>query len=440
MPLIVGQYDAESDRVLIQTQIQKEERDVGELVLIDADSGSILKRQDLDAVVLPWHDMICPMGGSEYLMTAREGEMRAFVGIFNCRGDGEPLMRVGFEPQVQKALRSSCEMSDVTYATFDMDEHGKARMIHGVLFMPKNLPVVESQRAALIYAHGGPTANTAKAWSADVQFLTSLGYIVFVPNPRGSYGHGKKFESLNDADWGGGDFRDYCYGLTFLIRNYHLDTRRVGIFGGSYGGYMTNWAITRPNTPFAFGISLYGISNLFLTVKESVIAGMTLTEMGDPEENHDLYKERSPYFWAQHVASPLLLIHGSRDKRTVTKQSSLFYEELIRLGKQDVRYVEIEGEGHGFRTTKARVESMQAMADFLWHVAPIASEEEQQEMLIIEEMKGDFLEVLHEAMRAAVCPTEENKSNFQSLLDKIRNQLWNRAVELRGSGEDCDSA
>lgn len=439
MPLIFGQYDSASDRVLIQTQIQKEERDVGELVLIDVDSGSILKRQELDAVVLPWHDMICPMGGSEYLMTAREGEMRAFVGIFNCRGDAEPLMRVGFEPQVQKALESSCEMSDVTYATFDMDEHGNARIIHGVLFMPKNLPVVESQRAAVIYAHGGPTSNTVKAWSADVQFLTSLGYIVFGPNPRGSYGHGKKFESLNDADWGGGDFRDYCYGLTFLIRNYHLDPRRVGIFGGSYGGYMTNWAITRPNTPFAFGISLYGISNLFLTVKESVIAGMTLTEMGDPEENYNLYKERSPYFWAEHVASPLLLIHGSRDNRTVTRQSSLFYEELVRLGKQNVRYVEIEGEGHGFRTTKARVESMQAMADFLWLVAPIASEEEQQEMLIVEQMKGDFLEVLHEAMRAAVCPTEENKRSFQSLFDKIRNQLWNRAVELRGSGEDCDS-
>lgn len=305
--------------------------------------------------------------------------------------------------------------------------------------MPKNLQVVKSKRAALIYAHGGPTANTAKAWSADIQFLTSLGYIVFGPNPRGSYGHGKKFESLNNADWGGGDFRDYCYGLTYLIRRFDLDPRRVGIFGGSYGGYMTNWAITRPNTPFAFGISLYGISNLFLTVKESVIAGMTLTEMGDPEENHDLYKERSPYFWAKHLVAPLLLIHGSRDKRTVTKQSSLFFEEFVRLKKKDVRYVEIEGEGHGFKTMKSRVESMQAIADFLWQFAAIPSEEELEELQVIEEMKGDFLEVLREAMNAAVCPTEENRSRFQSLFDNTRNQLWNRAVELRGNGEECES-
>lgn len=246
MPLIFARYDADSDRVLLQTQIQKQEQDVGELVLIDVESGSVLKTQELDAVVLPWRDMISAMGGSEYAMPARQGETRAFVGIFNLRGEAEPLMRVGFEPEAQKSLKTSCDMTDVTY---DMDEHGNARMIHGVLFMPHNLPTVESQRAALIYAHGGPTANTAKAWSADIQFLTSLGYIVFGPNPRGSYGHGKKFESMNDADWGGGDFRDYCYGLTYLIRNHQLDPRRVGIFGGSYGGYMTNWAITRPNTP-----------------------------------------------------------------------------------------------------------------------------------------------------------------------------------------------
>ena len=201
---------------------------------------------------------------------------------------------------------------------------------------------------------------------------------------------------------------------------------------------MTNWAITRPNTPFAFGISLYGISNLFVTVKESVIAGMTLTEMGDPEEHHDLYVERSPFFWAEHVASPLLLIHGSRDKRTVTKQSSEFYTRLKSLGK-DVEYLEVEGEGHGFKTVKARVESMQAMADFLWRCAPIPSEEALEEMEVLEDMRDEFLNVFHEAMVAAVCPTEENKRHIQSLFDQAREHLWARAVELRGSGEECEA-
>lgn len=435
-PLIFGQFDGNSDRILIQSQQQEED---GELALLDAKTGSVLKQQPLKSVVLPWHDMICPMGDSEYLMTTREGETRAFVSIFSCRGESEPLMRVGFEPQVQRDLVSSCEMSDVEYATFDMDQHGSARIIQGVLFMPKNLPTIESKRAAVIYAHGGPTANTAKAWNADIQFLTSLGYIVFGPNPRGSYGHGKKFEALNDQDWGGGDFRDYCYGLTYLIRKFHLDPRRVGIFGCSYGGYMTNWAITRPNTPFAFGISIYGISNLLLTVRESVIAGMTLTEMGDPDGNRDLYVERSPFFWAEHVAAPLLLIHGSRDKRTVTKQSSEFYQRLRSLGK-DVEYVEVEGEGHGFKTVKARVESMQAMADFLWRVAPIPSEEELEEMQLLEEMREEFLSAFHVAMVAAVCPTEENQRHVQSLFDKARERLWNRAVELRGSGNECEAS
>lgn len=432
-PLVRACFDRETDRILVQTATQ----DDGELSLVDAATGEILRQQEMIETVLPWQDMICPMGGSEYLMTTREGKTRAFVGIFNCRGESEPLMRVGFEPEVQKNLVSSCDMYDVSYATFDMHD-GAAREIASVLFEPHNLPSIPAQRSAVIYAHGGPTANTAKSWSADIQFLTSLGYIVFGPNPRGSYGHGRKFESLNDKDWGGGDYRDYCYGLTYLIRRYELNPRRVGIFGGSYGGYMTNWAITRPNTPFAFGISLYGISNLFVTVKESVIAGMTLTEMGDPEEHRDLYVERSPFFWAEHVASPLLLIHGSRDKRTVTKQSSEFYTRLKSLGK-DVEYLEVEGEGHGFKTVKARVESMQAMADFLWRCAPIPSEEALEEMQVLEDMREEFLNVFHEAMLAAVCPTEENKRHIQSLFDQAREHLWARAVELRGNGEECEA-
>ena len=82
---------------------------------------------------------------------------------------------------------------------------------------------------------------------------------------------------------------------------------------------------------------------------------------------------------------------------------------------------------------------MQAIASFLWRVAPIASEEQQEEMQLLEEMKGDFLNVFGEAMRAAECPTEENQRHIQSLFDKAREQLWKRAVEIRGDGEDCES-
>lgn len=428
-----GLFDADSNRLILQL-----ESDEGkELVLVDAQTGSVLRSQPSDGCEFLWLLMSSTMGSGEYVVSTRTSSSRVIAGVVNLNDDAETLMRPGFEPAVLETMVSSCEMHDVSYTTFDLDEHGVPRKIHGVLFLPKKMPRIPSKQAAIIYAHGGPTSQTTKSWSPSIQFLCSLGYIVFGPNPRGSSGKGKTFEQLNDQDWGGADFRDYCQGLLYLLRKFGLSPRRVGMLGGSYGGYMTNWALTRPNTPFAFGISVYGISDLLLTIRKSVIAGMTFTEMGDPESDPDImqqYIERSPITWAEHLASPMLLIHGSQDNRTATDQSRLFHKKLQALNK-DVAYVEIEGEGHGFKTVRAQVESMQAMADFLWRIAPILSEEELEREDMLEELHAELLDVVHAALDAAADPTDEKQREIQSRFDQTRQRIWERAKELRASDE-----
>lgn len=428
-----GLFDAEMDRLLLHLECS-----VGsELTLVDAQSGKMIRSERADGSEFLWSSMSSAMSDGKWFVSARTSSIHAVGDVASLNDDVESLTRTCFEPEIVETLDSTCDMQDVSYTTFDLDENGKPREIEGVLFLPKRMPNSPSKQAAIIYAHGGPTAQTTKSWSPTIQFLCGLGYIVFGPNPRGSYGKGKTFEQLNDNEWGNGDFRDYCQGLLYLLRKFGISARRVGMLGGSYGGYMTNWALTRPNTPFAFGISLYGISDLLLTVRRSAIASMTLAEMGDPDTDADIrrkYVERSPITWAEHLASPMLLIHGSRDNRTSTDQSRGFHERLRSLDK-DVTYLEIEGEGHGFKTVRAQVESMQAMADFLWRVAPILSEEELEREDMLDELHAELLDVVHAALDAAADPTDEKQREIQSRFDQTRQRIWERAKELRASDE-----
>jgi dipeptidyl aminopeptidase/acylaminoacyl peptidase len=426
-------FDAERNRLLLHL----EDSDGSELALVDAQSGTIIRSERVDGCEFLWSSMSSAMGDGEWFVSARTSAIHTVGNVASLSDDAESLTRTSFEPEIVQALDSTCDMHDVSYTTFDLDKDGKPREIEGVLFLPKRMPSSPSKQAAIIYAHGGPTAQTTKSWSPDIQFLCGLGYIVFGPNPRGSYGKGKTFEQLNDQDWGGVNFRDYCQGLLYLLRRFGISARRVGMLGGSYGGYMTNWALTRPNTPFAYGISLYGISDLLLTVRKSAIASMTLAEMGDPDSDADIrrkYIERSPITWSEHLASPMLLIHGSRDNRTVTDQSRLFHERL-RLLDKDVTYLEVAGEGHGFKTVRARVESMQAMADFLWRVAPVLSEEELEREDMLEELHAELLDVVQAALDAAADPTDEKQREIQSRFDQTRQRIWERAKELRVSDE-----
>lgn len=324
-----GIYDARTDRILIQFRDDKKSY----VMVVHPETGVCLQRQESGNFEFWWSDMCHPIGQEgDYAISARiRGERDTLIVRMNSKSTfctTNSIFNTAFVPSINGFLATPCKMEYVLYPTFDFDEYKQVRKIKAVCFMPKELPIEVNKRAAIVYAHGGPSDETTTSWNPHIQFLTQMGYIVLGANPRGSTGQGKKFQDLNHHDWGGGDYRDYEHGLMYLQRRFGIPYHRIGITGESFGGYMTNWAVTRPNGIFGFGISISSMTDLNISVRESVVASNTINGMGDPQLNQQLYYERSPLHWAKYMDVPLLLIHGSRDCRTATKQSQIFYKKL----------------------------------------------------------------------------------------------------------------
>ncbi len=362
-----GVFDPVTQRVLVEFR----DGTHGVLTLLDAVTGDVKARQACGQYDF-WWSMCHPLGAGEFSVSTK---MRDERDVLVCRLDfnaeqDDKILTVDFEPSVNRRQAAPCHMEQMSYPTFDLDHSNRARPIESIMFWPRTIPRDPQQRAAIVWAHGGPSGRTTKSWHANIQLFTALGYIVLGANPRGSAGQGKQFEDLNNHDWGGGDYWDYEHGLRYLMHHLEIPIKRIGMAGFSFGGYMTNWAVTRPNGLFGFGISLAGVSDLARSIDESVVATNTISEMGDFDENAGPYHARSPIHWAEYMDVPLLLIHGSQDHRTSTNQSRIFYKKLKTLQK-DVELVEIAGEGHGFRALKSQRESFQHQANFLRRVAPV---------------------------------------------------------------------
>jgi dipeptidyl aminopeptidase/acylaminoacyl peptidase len=282
------------------------------------------------------------------------------------------LLTTPFEPTESKAMAQPCEMQDVTYPIFDNGPDGQPRQIKALLFKPA-VPVATP--AALVYAHGGPDAEVPRDPVADTQVLCQLGYTVLGANVRGSTGQGQDFQNLNKNDIGGGDARDYEYARRYLVSQ-GIDPSRIGIMGESYGGYMTEWEITRPDNQFAFGIAIAGMSDLIYDSEHSDVASGLIGIMGDPKSSDavkKLWEDRSPINYVANLQKPLLLVHGSSDNRVPTEESRMMYKALAALNK-DVRYVEMVGEGHDLKYIGTQSTMLQAMLDLVYRVAPVTAQ------------------------------------------------------------------
>lgn len=276
---------------------------------------------------------------------------------------------------IEQQLASACETEEVFFQSFD------GRQLEGIIFKPEGQA---TKTAALIFAHGGPQEQTsAQQWKPEIELLCHLGYYVFGVNPRGSSGFDNiwpGFSTLTDHDWGGGDFKDYVYGRRYLAQKLGIPLERIGITGESYGGFMTNWAMTQrdpqdPANNFPWGISFYGISDYLTFLKGSDVPYDIITGMGDPDSSPQisaLYKERSPITYSAKLSGPLLLIHGGNDHRVPVENSRQFYRSLKSAGKGNlVTYVETKADGHSFPYMNTAVEVYQAVLNFLSKVAPL---------------------------------------------------------------------
>ncbi|MFZ3355370.1 MAG: S9 family peptidase [Thermoplasmata archaeon] len=249
----------------------------------------------------------------------------------------------------------------VRYRSFD------GRRIEALLYVPKSAP--RARLPALIEIHGGPTAQFFRDFSADTQYMVNRGFVVLQPNIRGSTGYGTEFQDLNRNDWGGGDLQDVLAGARYLTGLSMVDPDRLGIWGGSYGGFMAYLATVKEPGLWRAACAWVGITDLELLNRESRehYRYYLREQMGDPEKNRELWRDRSAIHFADRLRAKLLMIHGTNDPRCPLDQASRFRDRLLELGRrpgEDFEYVELGEEGHGSADREQRVRSLRTLTEF----------------------------------------------------------------------------
>ena len=204
--------------------------------------------------------------------------------------------------------------------------------------------------------HGGPESQERPSFRADYQALVAAGISVLAPNVRGSSGFGKRFVHLDDGPLRKGAVEDIAATVDFAVTAGIADPRRIGITGGSYGGYMTMAGLSAYPGLFAAGATLYGIVNFatFFRQTEPWMAAISKAEYGDPDTQAALLASLSPVHRLDRVRAPTLVLHGANDTNCPVIEAEQAVEELRRNGVP-VKYVLFPDEGHGFRKTANRV-------------------------------------------------------------------------------------
>ncbi len=212
----------------------------------------------------------------------------------------------------------------------------------------------------LIFVHGGPEAHRSNGWltrySAPIQVAANRGYVSFVPNYRGSTGRGVEFSKLGQHAYTSPEFDDIVDGKNHLVKTGLVNRRKVGITGGSYGGYATAWSATALTEHYAAGVMFVGISNQISKFGTTDIPQemYAVHARAWPWDDWQWMLERSPIYHAPKSKTPLLIMHGDSDPRVHPSQSLEMYRFLKVAGKAPVRLVWYPGEGHGNRRAAAR--------------------------------------------------------------------------------------
>ncbi len=210
----------------------------------------------------------------------------------------------------------------------------------------------------VISFHGGPEGQERPAFRADYQALLGRGIGVFAPNVRGSSGFGKRFVNLDNGPLRIESLKDIKACVDFLVGGKIADPKRIGIMGGSYGGYMTLAGMTEYPDLFAAGANLYGIVNFetFFAHTEPWMAVVSTKEYGDPVTQKDLLRQLSPLYKLDRVKAPLLVLHGANDTNVPLVEAKQVEEDLRKRGVP-VESVIFPDEGHGFRKIPNRIRS-----------------------------------------------------------------------------------
>lgn len=244
-----------------------------------------------------------------------------------------------------------------TYESFDGLE------LSGWLYLPKDF---QAPGPVVLSFHGGPEGQERPAFRADYQALLASGIAVFAPNIRGSSGFGKAFMALDNQAGRFAANKDIQATADWLVREGIGHKDRLGIMGGSYGGYATMVGVTEFPDTFAAAVNLFGMVNFetFFAQSEPWMAAISTSEYGDPKTQAQLLRDLSPIHKLDRVKTPLLVMHGANDTNVPVVEAEQIVEVLGKRGV-DVEYVLFPDEGHGWRKEHNRVRSIMSVTSFL---------------------------------------------------------------------------
>jgi len=299
-----------------------------------------------------------------------ETMMRLYVG-----GSNRPSNLFSYNLE-SKALK---QLTDVLNNDIDVSHLVNAKVIRypsfdgveipAIYYLPKQA-TLNNKVPALVYVHGGPGGQSRQNFSSLIQYMVNHGYAVLAVNNRGSSGYGKTFYQMDDLNHGEKDLQDCIEGKNWLAAQAEINGEKIGILGGSYGGYMTMAALTYTPDEFAVGVNLFGVTNWIRTLKsiptwwESFKTAL-YKELGNPYTSDSIrLKKISPLFHTNKVTKPLIVLQGAKDPRVLQVESDEIVAG-IKANGVPVEYVLFEDEGHGFVKKENQIEAYSRILKFL---------------------------------------------------------------------------
>jgi dipeptidyl aminopeptidase/acylaminoacyl peptidase len=295
--------------------------------------------------------------------------------VFYVNGDRSPsnmyLLSLGTDMAVRRltsTLSKEIDPEDLVEAEVVRFPSFDKTPIPNIFYKPHQA-TAQNKAPALVWVHGGPGGQTRRGYSALIQYLVNHGYVVLGINNRGSSGYGRSFFMADDRKHGREPLWDCVEAKKYLASLPYVDPQRIGIVGGSYGGYMVLAAMAYQPDVFAAGVDIFGVSNWVRTLEsippywESFRKAL-YEEIGDPATEKDMLRDISPLFAADRIRKPLMVLQGANDPRVIKPES----DDIVAAVKKNgvpVEYVVFDDEGHGFSKKKNQIDGYGAMLKFL---------------------------------------------------------------------------
>lgn len=294
--------------------------------------------------------------------------------IVNVISDRSPVNLYSFNFATQKfdkltnSLNPEIDPNDLVDAEVVRFKSFDGLEIPAIFYKPKNA-AAGNKVPALVWVHGGPGGQSVAGYSQSIQYFVNHGYAILAVNNRGSSGYGKSFYKMDNRNHGDKDLKDCVWGKKWLAQQSYIDPAKIGIYGGSYGGFMSLAGIIQYPNEFKVGVDLFGVTNWLRTLQsipaywESFRKAL-YDEMGDPATDSVRLRSISPLFNTDKIKTPLLVLQGSNDPRVLQVES----DEIVAGAKKNgipVEYVLFPDEGHGFRKKENQMKAAKVTLEFL---------------------------------------------------------------------------